>query len=78
MFGIINPPSVANAQTSVALQMSNLTSSSPDLNAMATYVNSQTVGNLQASTWGQNIDLAGLPDWSHEFVAENVLYVTLP
>lgn len=57
--------------------MSTLVSANPDLAAMDSYVNSQTSGNLQASTWGQNIDLAGLPEWSHPYVAENVMYVYL-
>jgi len=74
MFGIINPPSVANANTSVSTQMPALVAANPDLSAMNAYVNTQTTGNLAASTWGQNIDLAGLPDWAHTYVAENVLY----
>ncbi|KAH8099471.1 hypothetical protein BXZ70DRAFT_973798 [Cristinia sonorae] len=74
MFGVINPPSLANANTSVGMQMSSLVSANPDLADMSSYVNKQTSGNLKASTWGQNIDLAGLPDWSHRYVAENVLY----
>ncbi|THH32109.1 hypothetical protein EUX98_g2068 [Antrodiella citrinella] len=76
MFGIINPPNVANngVSTSVASQMSNLTASNPSLSAMNSYVATQTTGNLQASTWGETIDLAGMPDWASPYVAENVLY----
>lgn len=73
MFGIINPPSIFNANTSVGTQMQSLVAASPDLGAMSAYTKNQTTGNLQASTWGQNIDLASMPDWSHQYVAENVL-----
>lgn len=27
-----------------------------------------------ASKWGSNIEMGALPEWSHQFVAENVLY----
>lgn len=76
MFGIINPPSISNnANTSVASMMSSMVASSPSLAAMYAYTANQTQGNLPASMWGQNIDLAGLPDWSHQYVMENVMYV---
>ena len=42
--------------------------------AMAAYTNNMTQGNLQASMWGQNIDLASMPEWTHSFVLENVMY----
>lgn len=74
MFGIINPPSEANANTSMAMMMSTLTASNPDLAAADAYVNSKTAGMDAANTWGGNINLAGFPEWSHSFVAENVLY----
>lgn len=74
MFGIINPPSAANAATSVMNMMPALVSNSSDLAAMAAYTNNMTQGNLQATMWGQNIDLAQMPEWSHSYVMENVMY----
>jgi len=74
MFGIINPPSVYNAATSVSNMMPAMVSNSSDLAAMAAYTNNMTKGNLPASMWGGNIDLAQMPDWSHQYVMENVMY----
>ncbi|EKM55394.1 uncharacterized protein PHACADRAFT_255995 [Phanerochaete carnosa HHB-10118-sp] len=75
MFGIINPPSISNnANTSVASMMPAMVANNSDLSAMAAYTNNMTQGNLQASMWGQNIDLAQMPDWSHEYVMQNVMY----
>ena len=73
MFGIINPPNQYNAQTSVMNMMPALVSNSSDLAAMAAYTNNMTKGNLQATMWGQNIDLAQMPEWSHSYVMENVM-----
>jgi hypothetical protein len=33
-----------------------------------------TVNNKRAANWGGNIDMASLPAWSHQFVADNVLF----
>ena len=73
---MINPPNLINANTSVGSMMSSMVSSSPSLSAAWSYASNKTAGNMQASTWGQSIDLAKLPAWSHEYVMENVLYVT--
>lgn len=74
MFGIINPPSIYNAPTNVGMMMPALVSNSSDLSAMAAYTNNMTKGNLPASMWGQNIDLAQMPQWSLPYVMENVMY----
>ena len=74
MFGMINPPSVYNAATSVSQSMSSMVSNSSDLASMMAYTNTLTNGNEKAANWGQNIDISGLPDWSHSAVMENVLY----
>ena len=73
MFGIINPPSQANAATSVGMMMPAMVANSSDLSAMYAYTSNMTKGNLQASTWGQNIDLAQMPEGSHQYVMENVM-----
>lgn len=73
MFGIINPPN-ADTPTSVSNMMASIAANSSDVAGYASYTAKQTTGNTAAATWGSNIDLASLPEWSHEFVAENVLY----
>lgn len=74
MFGIINPPSIWNADTSVSNMMPAMVANDSSLSAMAAYTNNMTAGNLQASMWGQNIDLGKMPEWSHSYVMENVMY----
>ncbi|PIL23917.1 hypothetical protein GSI_13668 [Ganoderma sinense ZZ0214-1] len=74
MFGIINPPSAYMTSTSIAQTMGSAVSNSSDMAAMMAYTNSLTSGNDKAANWGQNIDLATLPDWSHSLVMENVMY----
>lgn len=74
MFGIINPPSSYMASTSIAQTMGSAVSNSSDMAAMMAYTNTLTNGNDKAASWGQNIDLATLPDWSHSLVMENVMY----
>ena len=41
--------------------------------AYASYTEAQT-GKTSAGKWGNNIDMGSLPDWSHEYIAENVMY----
>lgn len=41
--------------------------------AYASYTEAQT-GNTPAANWGSNIDMSTLPDWSQQYVAENVMY----
>jgi len=74
MFGIINPPSNFQAPTSIGSSMANMVANSSVLAAAMTYTNNMTNGDDRAATWGNNIDLAQLPAWSHEVVAENTLY----
>ncbi|KAF9480126.1 hypothetical protein BDN70DRAFT_805805 [Pholiota conissans] len=74
MFGIINPPNAAGATTSVSGMMQSIAANSSDVMGYAAFTQKSTAGNTAAATWGSNIDLASLPAWSHEFVAENVLY----
>ena len=73
MFGIINAPNLANANTSVGMMMSSMVSNNSDLSAMWSYASNMTKGNLQASMWGMNINLANMPTWSHSLVMENVM-----
>lgn len=77
MFGIINPPNLINANTTVGAMMPAMVANNSDLSAMWSYASNMTAGNLQASMWGQNIDLAKMPEWSHQSVMENVMYTQM-
>jgi len=74
MFGIINPPSSAVAPTSVGSMMQSLIANNSDISAYASYTKTQTANNDQAARWGTNIDMGSMPEWSHQHVAENVLF----
>lgn len=74
MFGIINPPNAMGAPSSVSGMMQSWASNNSDIAAMAAYSTKQTEGNDKASNWGGSIDVKSLPDWSHTYVAENVMY----
>ncbi|KAH8117467.1 hypothetical protein DFH11DRAFT_1851863 [Phellopilus nigrolimitatus] len=74
MFGIINPPSALAANTSVASMMPALASNSSDVAAMAMMTQNMTQGSQGAAAWGGSIDMASMPAWSYNMVAENVMY----
>lgn len=77
MFGIINPPSVANnANTSVATMMPAMAANYSTVAAMMNYTANATAGNSYAASWGGEIDMSGMPEWSQQYMAENVLYVS--
>ncbi|PIL33101.1 hypothetical protein GSI_04550 [Ganoderma sinense ZZ0214-1] len=68
MFFYSGTPS--NCEKGIPPGMRSAVSNSSDMAAMAAYANTQTSGNHKAASanWGQNIDLAPLPDWSHALV----------
>jgi len=74
MFGIINPPNALGSPTSVAGMMPSLSANSSDVSAYASYTTQMTANNTRAASWGAHIDMASLPQWSHQYVAENVLF----
>lgn len=75
MFGVINPGNVDGASnTSVASMMPSMLSNSSTLSSMMAYANSMN-GSDMAMSWGSNIDMSSFPEWSHQYVMENVLYV---
>lgn len=74
MFGMINPPSLYNAASSVSQMMGSAVSNSSDMAAMMAYTDKMTNGSTQAANWGANIDMSSMPDWAHSSVLENVLY----
>lgn len=73
MFGIINPPNALGSPSSVSGMMQSLTSNSSDMAAMASYSN-QMSGSSKASSWGGSIDMKAMPSWSHQYIAQNVMY----
>jgi hypothetical protein len=73
MFGIINPPNAFQAPSSVSRMIPTLAANNSDIMAYASYSEAQT-GKTSAGKWGNNIDMATLPEWSHQYVAENVMY----
>ncbi|KZT68962.1 hypothetical protein DAEQUDRAFT_745385 [Daedalea quercina L-15889] len=73
MFGVINPPSVDNnANTSVASMMPAMMANSSTLSAM--YAASNISSNPVAASWGDNMDMGAMPEWSQSLMAENVVY----
>jgi hypothetical protein len=54
--------------------MQTIAKNSANVAGYADMTSKATLNNAAAARWGSNIDMAELPDWSHEFVAENVLY----
>ncbi|KAI0950346.1 hypothetical protein AcW1_005914 [Taiwanofungus camphoratus] len=73
MFGIINPPSVSNnANTSVASMMPAMMMNSSTISAMNA---SMAAGASSAAmSWGSAMDMSGMPAWSMQYFAENVMY----
>lgn len=54
--------------------MQSIAQKSPNVAGYADITTKATVNNAAAARWGSNIEMADLPDWAHEYVAENVLY----
>ena len=74
MFGIINPTTKFASPSSVGPQMQSIAQKSPNVAGYADITTKATINNAAAARWGSNIDMAEIPDWAHEYVAENVLY----
>jgi plastocyanin len=74
MFGIINPPNALNSPMSVSGMMPSLSANSSVTSACSGYTSNMTTNNVAASKWGGSIDMNQLPEWSHQYVAQNVLY----
>jgi len=73
MFGIINPPNAYMQSTSVGMMMPSLAGKYPSTQAAMSYTSNVT-SNSSASSWGMNIDMSGMPSWSQQYTAENVLF----
>lgn len=77
MFGIINPPSAYQQPGSVSNMMPTLASQYPSTNASWSYTSNITANNSAAANWGMNIDMGQMPNWTMQYMAENVLYSRL-
>lgn len=73
MFGIINPQTDLSGSDSVGGKMQDLMAANNDLKMYAAITSNNTEGKAGA-TWGSNFSLKDMPTWSHDLVAENVLY----
>lgn len=73
MFGMINPPAEFGGSTSVGGMMQSMQEKNSGLSAYAAYTSNNTQGKA-GSNWGSSISLKDMPEWSHELVAENVLF----
>ena len=56
------------------LSFTNKRFQNSDVAAYKTYSEQKTAGNADAAKWGSNIDMGSMPEWAHEYVAENVMY----
>ncbi|KAI6044595.1 hypothetical protein EDC04DRAFT_2561175 [Pisolithus marmoratus] len=75
MFGIINPPNAAVGNNmSLSNMMPAMAANSSSMGAMWQYTQMMTQNNSMAAGWGGNIDMSGMPQWAHQYVAENVMY----
>ncbi|KAI6030011.1 hypothetical protein EDC04DRAFT_2572685 [Pisolithus marmoratus] len=75
MFGIINPPNAAmGSNTSLSGMMPAMAANSSGMATMWQYTQAMTQNNTMAGSWGGNIDMSGMPQWAHQYVAENVMY----
>jgi plastocyanin len=74
MFGIINPVASFGAPTSFGGMIPELSANNSDVSAHVANSNKACEGHEQASKWGSNIDMGALPEWAHQYAAENVLY----
>jgi hypothetical protein len=72
MFGIINPPNAYQQPSSASTMMSSLADQYPSTKAGMSYAANVTANQPAAAGWGDNIDLAGVPDWAQPHAAENI------
>ena len=56
------------------LSFTNKRFQNSDVAAYKTYSEQKTAGNADAAKWGSNIDMGSMPEWAHEYIAENVMY----
>jgi hypothetical protein len=74
MFGIINPPNAYMSSTSVGMMMPSLAGQYPSTQAAMSYTSNVTANSSSAASWGLNMNMSGMPSWSQQYMAENVLF----
>jgi plastocyanin len=74
MFGIINPPNAYQQPSSASMMMPSLAGQYPSTQAGMSYATNVTASQPAAATWGDNIDLSGVPQWAQSYTAENILF----
>jgi plastocyanin len=74
MFGIINPPNAYMSSTSVGMMMPSLAGQYPSTQAAMSYTSNVTANASSAASWGMNMNMSGMPSWSQQYMAENVLF----
>jgi hypothetical protein len=74
MFGIINPPNAYMDAGSVGMMMPSIAGMYPSTQAAMSYTSNVTANQSSAASWGMNINMTGMPSWSQQYTAENVLY----
>jgi plastocyanin len=73
MFGMINA-NTTTSSTSVSSMMSSMLSNNSVLSAMYSYQQNVSNGNSAADSWGSDLDMSGMPQWSQEYTMQNVMY----
>ncbi|KAF8319360.1 hypothetical protein DL93DRAFT_2074983 [Clavulina sp. PMI_390] len=76
MFGLVNPPNANGASTTVASMMPSLISTNTDLAMQVMYVMNKTMGT-SAYTWGNDMDMSGVPEDNQVAFMQNVLQTRL-
>lgn len=72
MFGVVNPPTLPGAPSSVEAMMPQWAASNPDIATTLAYTQNLTAGT-SAAKWGSNIDVSGIDPMYHAGVANSVL-----
>ncbi|TFY67295.1 hypothetical protein EVG20_g3991 [Dentipellis fragilis] len=74
MFGIINAPNAFGSASSAAQMIPQMAANNSDMAAAWAYTKSYTANNTGAATWGNNMDMSGVPSWAQSSMAENIMY----
>ncbi len=74
MFGIINPPNAYQQPGSASNMMPSLAGKNPSTQAGYSYASNATSNNTAAASWGMNLDMSKMPDWSMPYMAENIMF----
>jgi len=73
MFGMINANTTTSG-SSVSSMMGSMVSNNSVLSAMYTYQQNVSNGNSAANSWASDLDMSGMPEWSQNYVMQNVMF----